>query len=69
MLPRIRKTLRRPSVRKKIYRVWTATGPLLIAAGAVTDQQWSLYTGVASAVGSLAVSVLAEANVPEPTDS
>ena len=54
-------TMPTPKARRYVYRIALAAGPLLIAGGAVSGDQWPLWVAL---VGAILVPGLADANVP-----
>lgn len=53
-----------PSVRRYLYRVFLALGPILSAHGVLTGEDFTLYAGLAGVVLDVPLA-LALANVPK----
>lgn len=54
----------RPNVRKYIYKVLVATGPLLALYGLVSDAEFIVWLGIAETVLGSPVAALALVNTP-----
>jgi hypothetical protein len=52
-----------PAVRKYLYRLFMALGPVLAAHGVLTGADWALWSGLAATVLDVPLA-LAQANVP-----
>ena len=56
-----------PEIRKYIYRVLVAVGPVALLYGLVTDAELIVWLGLAETILATPVGLLAAANVPTQT--
>lgn len=54
-----------PAVRRYIYQVLAAFGPIAVVSGWLTQEQFLLWLGFAGTVLATPVSLLASANTPK----
>ena len=58
------RTLLTARVRKSLYVLWASIGLILTVKGLVTQDDWSLYTGLANAIGQVVMATMAALFVP-----